>query len=105
MANIIITIHLCHTKIPGIIYFFYTQHRNRGINDLLNIIISNGITQYDQHFLGTYYLPGEIYGMAGTIAFVLLYKTTVQVRVVLIYIILDLLSQVTNNKNIFFIDE
>ena len=52
-----IFINFSNTKFPGIINFFNTQHRNRRIDDLLNIIVGNGIAQYDDHFIVSHQFP------------------------------------------------
>ena len=67
-----------------------------------NIEIANGISENNKYFIIFYRIFCEPDSMSCTPSVILGYKSATQARISSQYIILNFITQITNNKNVFF---
>src|SRR5215469_10873378 len=101
MVNDPVFIDFSHSKITRIIDFFYPEHRMRTIDDFMNIVFANRITQHDKHFFTINNAARKTYGMTDSLPVGLMNKMSRKLGILLTDVILYLLAQVTYNKNKF----
>src|SRR5688572_28510018 len=91
--------NFCNTKAAGVIHFFYPQHTKPAVYYFFYIIIANSIAQHNEHFIFANNIFSKLNGMACALPFILVNKMTIQVGVCLLYVVLYLFTEITNNKN------
>src|SRR5687768_5792751 len=101
MADKPVFFDLSHTKISRVIHFFYPDHRKRTVHHFLHIIFTDRITQYHHYFIMVHNSTGKADGMTHTLPVYLVYIMHFQFGILAFYIILDLISEITDDENKF----
>ena len=99
VGDVAFTVDLRHTEVARIINLAHADHGAFIPDHFLYVIITNGISKYDDRFIAVHYVAGEAHGMANALPVVLVNEMSSDGGIICFYVILDLFTQVTHDKN------